>query len=304
MWHPEPGDEGRRIPRRQRLVRSYDMTVCIAAISDVDNAIVTVSDMMLSNDGISSDHPLYSKRDVLGPHYRWCMYFAGDPSVRLDVARRVNDALKDADHAVPAVAQAVEAAFRDVLKLKVEGEILSRLGVDRDRFWREGRQACGDSLFVQIAQQVRAAKLSTTFLLAGFEPNGRPRMFVVEDPGVVRHCEQDGFAAIGNGETAALCALNTSYRPRLSVAELVYRACEAKFLAEKAAGVGPRTLVTIFHQDGRSHMLSKRARGDIRRMWERNPWTPLPKRVSAVVKDGLEEIRWIHDGKVFQSALA
>ena len=69
----------RRTPRLGPEDWGLGMTLCIAAISERDRCIVTVSDLMLSTDFMSSEAGSMMKSDVIPPHHRWIMLFAGDP---------------------------------------------------------------------------------------------------------------------------------------------------------------------------------------------------------------------------------
>jgi len=145
----------------------------------------------------------------------------------------------------------MERAFREALKRKIEGEILSPYGLDRATFLRRGRGWFGDEEFVRLLYQINAARLETSFLVVGFEPNENPRIFCVEDPGVWNQYESLGFHAIGTGWVRAVGSLYTTYDTDLTTDELIYRVCEAKFLSESAAGVGKRTIIDVINRDGK-----------------------------------------------------
>lgn len=74
------------------------MTLCIAAISERDDCIVAVSDLMLSSDHMGSEEVLFTKVEVLPPTGRWIMLYSGDQSVRMEVARLLFPRLGDREH--------------------------------------------------------------------------------------------------------------------------------------------------------------------------------------------------------------
>lgn len=143
------------------------------------------------------------------------------------------------------VVTAFEGAFRDVLKAKVEGEVLSPFGIDRGTLLKRGLRYLGEEQFSKVLAEVRAAQLETDFLVAGWESSGVFRMFSVSDPGVASYHDPLGFHCIGAGTLAASGYLCGAYHMTMSTEELVYRLCEAKFIGESAPGVGRQTLVWI-----------------------------------------------------------
>ncbi|MGD0119171.1 MAG: hypothetical protein ABSD30_13970, partial [Candidatus Binatus sp.] len=61
----------------------------------------------------------------------------------------------------------------------------------------------------------------------------------------IDHHDIDGFALIGSGTVAALSSLLRSPLPVTERLQLIYRACEAKMLAERAPGVGKGTVLSV-----------------------------------------------------------
>src|SRR2546422_940319 len=113
------------------------MTLCIAALSRRDEMFITVSDMMLSTEWTSAE-TLATKLNPVGPKNRWLCMFSGSPTVRHKavIERLARCLAPEGDDTAAGVAAGLEVAFRETLKEKIEGELLSRFGLDRETFFR------------------------------------------------------------------------------------------------------------------------------------------------------------------------
>jgi hypothetical protein len=269
------------------------MTVCIAAISYKDQCIVTASDFMLSLDWASKDTQTI-KLQPLCPSGRWVAMFSGNPTVDAHVIKVASDTISSTGKETSAdVVKAVEKAFRDELKRKIEGELLSPYGLDRDTFLREGFAGLGEHHFNRLASEIASVRLDTSFLIAGYEPdNGAPKLISAADPGTHEYHNSLGFCAIGAGWAQALGSLYNTYKPDLSRDDLIYRICEAKFLSESALGVGKRTVVLIVAPDGSHKGLYPEFVEPIREIWLRQGRPPVPQDFYTKVKGTIHEIKW------------
>jgi hypothetical protein len=87
--------------------------------------------------------------------------------------------------------------------------------------------------------------------------------------------------AIGSGSPSALSALafhadkhGLSYYS--SLPDALYRACEAKFMAESAKEVGGNTFVTIMQKDANVRYVSELGVRRIKKIWERKGAPRIP----------------------------
>ncbi len=252
------------------------MTLCIAAISD--NDIVTVSDLMLSTPYMSME-AMTAKVWPMGPRAGWLHMFAGSPSVRRRVIDHIDSALETGgDETTEAVRRAVEAACRDVLREKIEADVLGVYGLDRETFLRNGRAYFGAEEFSRILSKMQAVSLETEFLVGGWEhhPDGSmPRLFSVQDGQQAEHHDALGFHAIGSGWVRALGALYGTFERHAPTAEVIYQLCEAKFLGESASGVGKLTVVMCLSRDGECRMMEPPEVEGLRKIVEaRKPQIP------------------------------
>ncbi|MGC2491844.1 hypothetical protein [Candidatus Binatus sp.] len=271
-----------------------DMTLCIAAVSrKAPKAhIVTVSDLMLSSESVSLETRMM-KVEPVSPKRAWVMMFAGSPTPISSLHLRIKDALQGKDETEAEVRTAVETVYRDELRRKIEGEILSPFGLDRATFLREGRNQLGDQEFSRILFEVQNCNLDVDLILAGFEPNGWPRIFSIANPGVYASHERAGFHGIGSGTMRAMGSLYTTYDAALDRYDLLYRLCEAKFVGESALGVGKRTYGLILSSDLTFEtMIPEAVDRIVRPEWERVGTPPIPDGMSDKIKGGIQKTGW------------
>jgi hypothetical protein len=149
------------------------MTVCIAAISFEDRRIVTASDFMLSTPWMSLDTRT-QKFWPLCASGRWVAYYSGNPTVDAHVIDAAYKRLSGGgEKTSEEVVKVVEDAFRDELKRKIEGEVLSPYGLDRDTFLDKGLSHFGDKHFNHLVNQVALITLDTSFLDSGLRTGYR-----------------------------------------------------------------------------------------------------------------------------------
>jgi len=227
---------------------------------------VTISDLMLSSDFMSAETST-TKFQTISSSGKWASMFAGSPSVNGGIMTSVYGLLEGKQESFDEVVAAFEKAFRLALKRKIDGELLSPYGLDRDAFFKRGRGYFGEEEFSRILYQLNAIKLETSFLVVGFDPNSFPQIFSVFDPGVFEDHNHLGFHAIGTGWMRALGSLYGTYDGDLSTLDLIYRLCEAKFLGESALGVGKDTFIDVISPDGTHQVLYPQQVEPIRSIW-------------------------------------
>ncbi|MFI5365575.1 MAG: hypothetical protein ACHQ4J_08130 [Candidatus Binatia bacterium] len=289
----------RHFPRNFQPVRKQTpadwgigMTVCIAAIAgpNANPRIVAVSDFMLSNDTVSFDTQTLKCQPV-SDSCKWFAFYAGDPSAWNAVFDAAVAAVRGSDESAATVQAAFEAAFRKELKHKIEGELLSSFGLDRDTFIQHGREYFGQERFNTLLDEVRAAALEMDVLVAGFDREGWPHIFSVSDPSIVENHNNIRFHVVGTGAVLAESALCASYDPSLNVHALAYRLCEAKFLAEPASGVGAKTFVIVIAPDGTHQVMYPEHVEELRGIWKREGRPSIPTSAIAKIQERLVPIK-------------
>lgn len=241
-----------KLPRR--------MTVCIAAIPVAgprDTCIVTVSDMMLSNDVSSVEVATFKCKPLGASKHWWCMY-SGDPSEYEELERRTNSHLSKLSPQaldVAAVMAAVESAYDETICHHIEAKILRPFRMRVDQFFASGLKKFGESYFRELSQECRNVSLGTDLLVVGFDSSG-PHVFAAEKDFAsgAHFCtsyDQIGFHAIGAGASAAIGNLLSHQFFRMKTRdEVVYHICEAALAARTARSVGEIANVIVFNPDG------------------------------------------------------
>lgn len=244
------------------------MTVCIALACDYNNAIVAVSDKKISGTAYSADD-LVPKYSLL--HRKWgVMWAANDISQVEPILRDVRrNTWRDSDLTLDELESAFVNSHQKYLREVCTQRYLARLGLTMERFVTEGAKTLSSEVFLDLYEKIQAARLECTFLAFGFDPDRKARLFVLSDQGLVREADPLFFAAIGTGAYGAESMLYfNKYRMTASIPEALYRACEAKFIAESASDVGEETLAFVWQLGGRTHVLFDEQIKEIRKLWE------------------------------------
>lgn len=287
-------------PRRRWRLRPEEiggvgMTLCLAVLCRKANTFVTVSDLMLSTEWTSADTAV-TKMKPFGPGNRWLCLYAGSPSVwQKAIFERLPERCPgSSENTVENVAAAVKDVFNDTLREEIEDRVLRPLGLSRDTFLRHGREWFGAKHFRSLVDEVRAVKLDTQFLVAGWDQYQLPRLFSVCDDepvsAAVQYHDGLGFHAIGSGWVQGLGSLYAGYRTQLTLAETVYRACEAKFCGESAPGVGKATVVWMLDGDGKHSIITQESVTQLRAVWEQER-QKMPSDALAVATSVLSKTR-------------
>jgi hypothetical protein len=160
----------------------------------------------------------------------------------------------------------------------------------------QGKNYFGDEQFTRLLYELNAINLDTHFIIAGFELDGAPHLFSVVDPGISEDHLSLGFHAIGTGSPRCVGALFGTYDSSLSIVDLIYRLCEAKFLGESAMGVGKKTFVDVFSSDGIHQGLVPDLVEPIRAIWQKEGLPPMPASARAEISRSLHTIGWTKVG--------
>jgi 20S proteasome alpha/beta subunit len=232
------------------------MTCCIAAICEADAKIVTASDQKLdfgqfSIDGVTvKNEPIYpdwsmqiSATDVgaLWPMFSYTKRILCANLIEERAQKRIG---KSANR----VRDAVRDAYGTLRGEAAEAQILSAYNLDMETFLRDGRSKFGEAMFRSICKRIEKVWLGEfDLLISGFDSSGEAHLQTFGHDGVSRDWDATGFYAVGSGSPSALEILSFhSYNRMSSLEECVYRVCEAKFMAQRASGVGEKTFVYVF----------------------------------------------------------
>ncbi len=258
------------------------MTVCIAALADLGKSIVLVCDSMLSNEAESGDQVAYKMRPLSGIFQWWAM-FAGDisqvPSL-LDSVTRSLFRVADATNEAGIIERCVLEAYHGVRMRYATDLVLSPIGFTLARFLDESDK------HPDLKEKLAAVDLGCELMVAGFDFAGDGFIITVQHPGKAINHEVTGWAAIGSGAYGATSTLMFhSVNQDMRLAQVLYHACEAKFMAESADGVGKHTRVKVA-MGGRKmdpYELDHDGINQIRMVWERDGRPRLPPDIIAAL---------------------
>lgn len=251
------------------------MTCCIAAACDHNRIIVTASDTRVSYGFASTDEILKLVR-IQYPY--WLGMIAGDDiSVGAEtVTRLIADTLAAYDAEPPTAVQvraAIVGAWRDVQNQLGQAATLNALRMDVQTFREKGRDQLGDEVFFKLLVQLQAtSRLHCDLLAVGFDEQKIPTLFVCNDEyPACADVSRNGYTAIGSGHTLAMAMLSLqNYSVSADLRSAIYQVCAAKFIAEKADGVGERTVVMCIDTDGKTCVIQGEPIKELKAIWEKH----------------------------------
>lgn len=285
------------------------MTVCIAirGVSYSGNLgvepvpterLVTICDRMLSYPDYAVDDAAFKRFKI---HPRWRAMFSGnDIGPVTPLARIVQEHLGNKEGHLEEVADSFRNAFHQHSHLLAVDLILAKYGHTLGSWRQKGLSEFGTEEFARINRQIEQVEVGVQFLVCGFSPQGQGHIFTIQEdwtrgyPHVaIDHHDIDGFALIGSGTTAALSSLLRKALPTLNLSELIYRACEAKMLAEKAPGVGKGTILSVLECKPCDNYVGERYLNPdwdlFRTIWQDEAQPPIPENAMHLLKEALDK---------------
>jgi hypothetical protein len=284
------------------------MTVCIAAICDNGNSIAVAMDRMLSTSFTSGD---IAKKGMF-IHKSWmAMYAANDlgrvgPTMEYAYSRiqrgkeEENETLSGDRISSWFAEKALCEAFQYELNMESTRRVLAPYGLTRTEFLHRGLSMFGPVGFSDLRREIESVRLDMEFLLIGFAENGEARIFHVchsqTGPGLTSSSlTLAGFWAIESGAPNAIGSLMLHEHTADTPHPLgVYRVCEAKFLAERAAGVGEKTMVAVFRKDGKIGYVPNSLIQHVRSQWKKISKPRVPKGIDTEIE---KHLTWVDRGK-------
>jgi hypothetical protein len=255
--HPFHQRHIRRLPRGNRRV-----TVCISAIADHDEAIVSCVDTRISTNQTSVD--LIVGRKMCGMR-GWMMLSSGTTCYSEALVDTFQALLRDAeDNDPPTIQRLLDAALLTELMKYGAARHLAPHGIDMPTFLSSGTDKFSDERRNELSRLI--AEHSDTYdvelIISGWgqtqESFGSDRassacIYSVSREGVLPHSD-DGFYTCGTGKNTAHAVLSYfSLERHMTLAEALYRVAAAKFMCERTEGVGPNTVLRVAtrHGDGK-----------------------------------------------------
>lgn len=158
------------------------------------------------------------------------------------------DALRDkASHmqetSLRPFAFACSEAYREERKRIIENEVLVDYDIESYGGYMALRSA-NKELFDRISEDIHKKEEGWNLLIAGFDREKEPHLFVLAERGKIQYCDIQGFAAVGSGQWRAMVELSTyRFNRNLPLIETIYGVMSAKYSAESADGVGDQSMI-------------------------------------------------------------
>ncbi len=216
------------------------MTVCVAAYN-IWGDLVAVSDTMLSmQGGIFTTDNVAVKATHLSADWA-VLYAADDVGVVPGLIRRIQEGIRLSQAVSPTeMAKHVTESFQAERFLRACEQHLGPYGMTWAEACANGENIFGEAGWAVLLERLEKYRLECELLVFGRGgPGQRHRLMWVHDPGTTRDMDVPGYWAIGQGAHLALGSLAVRQQGTLvKTPEMIYNACEAKFAAEAAFGVG------------------------------------------------------------------
>jgi hypothetical protein len=281
------------------------MTVCIAIRGLSDSIaqdlslgpierIITIHDRMLSYGDDAVDNALMKRFAI---HPRWRVMFAGnDIGPVTPLARTVERHLAEKEGHLEEVTDAFRNAYHEHSHLLAVDLILGKYGHTVGSWRRKGLNEFGAEEFARINTLIEQVEIDVQFLVCGFSPDGRARMSTVQQEWIrgrrrvsVEHNDVAGFSLIGIGTAAALSSLLRKELTLLELPALMYRACEAKMLAERVPGVGKGTVLSVLECKPPYNIVGERYLNPdwdaLRAIWQNDAQRSIPDTALGMVRN-------------------
>jgi len=263
----------------------WNVSVCIAVLSESRKKIVCVTDARASFKDFSSDKLALKN----WPFFRdWVALYAGSdveyvPSILEGTSDRLYALMKKGRKiGAKEVGNALQAMWWAKLDELVEYRVLRRHKVSTREFLSK-RKFFTDEVYNNLRNRMEQIKLSLQILACGFDPDGQGRILLIDGVTPPRRYDPTGVFAIGTGASAALSALSfhadKNYLSQFSdINTSLYCALEARFMAASAQDVGREsTFVTVMEKGKEIQYMSDLGVEYIRKVWARSGAPRIPK---------------------------
>ncbi len=223
------------------------MTQPIAAICEEGNAVIAVSDRMISSGDMTlTFEPDRGKAIRIAP--KALVLTSGtmhEPDLVDDAKQRCRgkDQLRE-------IAQVLKEQYQEIRRTRIEDEILKPFaGIGSFNEYHQKQAGLHEGLVFDINNRIQNYEVGLTLILAGVD--GRGHVIVVSDPGIWTSWDAVGhaFSGMGNRHVDSVFAWYR-YTQAFKLNEALYIAYEAKRRAEAAGGVGKATDAHVIDRDG------------------------------------------------------
>jgi hypothetical protein len=255
------------------------VTVCIAAIADNNEAIVSCVDTRVATATTSFD-PLVGHK--MAGMRGWTVLSSGTFSqIESLVDAFYAEITLEKTSDPPVVQRCLESALRLELPKFSAARYLTPYGLDMPGFLAS-RSQFTDERWNELSRLMLeySDSYDAEVIVSGWgttqEASSRPGgacIFGASRDGVARYSDV-GFHACGSGGSTAPSILSSfNQEPRMTLAETIYHVAAAKFMSERTAGVGDETVMRVATRTGttkdswKGYFIQPDELDEIRKLW-------------------------------------
>jgi len=255
------------------------MSVCVAAFSEAQRAIVCIADRALSYGGSIQWDSDSSKMLTLSPKGPLIL-FAGDETPTTKVLAGILSRTPDLGEGKTKaeVVTVCEAEYKEAMDELIEAQFLRPRLLTKQDYVTAITAPQMNPYIRTLAEDVKAFQLECQFLVCGFASNGLPYILSLDNPGIITDMTQTGFHAIGSGwEKAIARLLFSEFKRSYPLYRTAYDSFDAKAFSEMAVGVGFDWELRVITKD-RIVELKEDAKELIEKVWTKFTRSPFEKR--------------------------
>jgi hypothetical protein len=239
------------LPKPFRNLRRHTeeklVTVCISAICEKGNAIVSATDGAISY-GISADVNTYKMRVLKDWLFQFSGTFSNADLIMEEIERELKKDSAASSNSKVKIQELLQNAYRRRFSQWISDRNLAVYDLSVEEFKREGLKIFGSDIFSELTHALAqdSERFNESMLVSGF-PDDHPLavLYEINREGKFSH-STTGIAAIGSGGVVAMTTLLLLGCSRYMPLEFtLYAVAAAKFSAENCDGVGRSTNIVI-----------------------------------------------------------
>lgn len=147
------------------------------------------------------------------------------------------------------IAEIVKTAYTNARNVKLEQEVLARMGLTLQDFYTKSRSLAPE-IVANLTQAMQQYNYRVSVLIAGVDEGGA-HIYRIDDPGRIESYDTIGHCAIGSGDLHAVSTfIGNDYDPKLDLDHIVAMTYEVKRKSEKAQRVGEETDLYVICNNG------------------------------------------------------
>jgi hypothetical protein len=250
------------------------MTVCIAALSAKGACIICLADKALSYGDVSWDSDS-AKIIPLGKNEAVALTAGSDRYI----TRLLGKITEFSGYTEPVITviKFLEEKFQECVREIQDIEILLPRMLTREQYLSAISGTGVNEHIKGIDRDLRSFQFDCELIICGFVKKSLPYILLLEPPGLVTDCTNNGFCAIGSGAEKALSRLLfVDHKREHGVAHVLYDCFDAKANAEMNFFVGYDWDAYLL-SGGRVKTVPQKAKPLLDRVWAKRNRSPFTK---------------------------